>query len=147
MLIDTQAGAEHPEKAELYGDMIDAWVTVGPGDELATIIAGIILDDPTLNAQWIARWQSRPKELLREPGRCLLERESLVERLGEIECPALVIHGTEDSAIAPELGELMNNALPGADKVVVIEGAAHAANLTHPDEANAAILAFLRSLS
>lgn len=147
ILIDTQAGAEHPEKAELYGDMIEAWVTVGPGDELANIIAGIILDDPALNAEWIARWQARPKELLREPGRCLLERESLVDRLGEIPCPALVIHGSEDSAIGPELGDLLSAGLVGSDKVVVIEGAAHAANLTHPDEVNAAILPFLRSLA
>lgn len=147
ILIDTQAGAEHEEKVELYTDLIEAWVEVGPGDELANVVAGIILDEPTLNAEWIARWQSRPRELLREPGRCLLERESLLERLAEIRCPALVIHGSADSAIAPELAEAMSAGLSGSDGVLVIEGAAHAANLTHPEPVNAAILPFLRGLS
>lgn len=146
VLIDTQAGAEHEEKVELYTDLIEAWVQVGPGDELATVVAGIILDDPELNAQWIARWQSRPHDLLREPGRCLLERENLLDRMGSITCPALVIHGTEDSAIAPELAEAMSAALPGSDGVVMIPGAAHAANLTHPDQVNAALVEFLRVL-
>ena len=147
VLIDTQAGAEHAEEVELYRDLIEAWVRVGPGDELANVVAGIILDEPALNAEWIARWQSRPHDLLSEPGRCLLERESLLDRMGEITCPALVLHGSEDSAIAPELAEAMSDALPGSHGVVVIEGAAHAANLTHPEPVNAALLAFLRGLS
>ena len=50
---------------------------VGPGDELANVVAGIILDAPALNTEWIARWQSRPHDLLSEPGRCLLERALL----------------------------------------------------------------------
>lgn len=146
VLIGTQAGAEHEEKVELYTDLIEAWVQVGPGDELANVVAGIILDDPGLNAQWIARWQARPHDLLREPGRCLLERENLLDRMRAITCPALVIHGSDDSAIAPELAEAMSAALPGSDGVVMIAGAAHAANLTHPEQVNAAIVPFLRAL-
>ncbi|GAA0619979.1 alpha/beta fold hydrolase [Sporichthya brevicatena] len=147
ILIDTQAGAENPDKVDLYADLIEAWATVGPGDDLANIVAGIILDDPDLNRQWIARWQSRPHETIREPGRCLLERESLVDRLGDITCPALVIHGDNDSAIELERAEEMSARLSGSDGVVVVRGGAHAANLTHPEPVNAAILKFLRSLS
>ncbi len=147
VLIDTQAGAEHPEKAELYGDMIEAWVTVGPGDELANIVAGIIIDDQAENARWIPRWQSGRHELVKEAGVCLLTRDSILDRLGEITCPALVIHGDNDTAIEMDKAEAMSAALPGSDGVVVIEGAAHAANLTHPEPVNAALLPFLRSLS
>ncbi len=146
VLIDTQAGAEHPDKVELYGDMIEAWVTVGPSNELAKIVAGIIIDDPVENPRWIAKWQSGRHELVREAGVALLERESLLERLGEITCPALVIHGDNDSAIELDKAEAMSAALTGSDGVVVIEGAAHAANLTHPEPVNAVLLPFLRSL-
>lgn len=146
VLIDTQAGAEHPDKVEMYGEMIEAWVTVGPGDELANIVAGIIIDDPAENPRWIAKWQSGRHELVREAGVCLLERESVLERLGEITCPALVIHGDNDSAIELDKAEAMSAALPGSAGVVVIEGAAHAASLTHPEPVNAALLPFLRAL-
>jgi pimeloyl-ACP methyl ester carboxylesterase len=147
VLIDTSAVAETAEKAELYGDMIEAWVTVGPGDELANIVAGIIIDDPVENSRWIAKWQSGRHELVKEAGVCLLTRESLMDRLGEITCAALVIHGSNDGAIEPEKAEAMSAALPGSAGVVVIEGAAHAANLTHPEPVNAALLPFLRGLS
>ena len=147
VLIDTQAGAEHPEKVELYGDMIEAWVTVGPGDELANIVAGIIIDDEVENSRWIAKWQGSGRHaLVREAGRCLLERESVLDRLDEITCPALVIHGDNDSAIELEKGEELSAGLSGSTGVVVIEGAAHASNLTHPEPVNAALLPFLRGL-
>lgn len=146
VLIDTQAGAEDPDKVEIYQGMIAAWVTEGPGDNLAEVVAGIIIDHPDHSPAWIAKWQARPKELLLEPGRCLLGRDDVTDRLGEITCPALVIHGTEDAGIGVDLAERLAAGLPGCDGVVAIEGAPHAANLTHPDEVNPTLLAFLRGL-
>jgi len=84
--------------------------------------------------------------LLREPGRCLLGRDDITDRLGEIGCPAFVVHGTEDGAIDMELARTMAAGLSGCAGVVPIAGAAHAANLTHPDLVNPPLLAFLRGL-
>lgn len=58
----------------------------------------------------------------------------------------MVIHGTEDGAIGMDLAERLAAGLPGCDGVVAIEGAAHAANLTHPEQVNPPLLAFLRGL-
>jgi 3-oxoadipate enol-lactonase len=147
VLIDTQAGSEDPEKIPLYQGMLEVWATEGPSDALAEVVAGIIIADPDHNPYWIAKWQAWPHELIVEPGRCLLERDDdLLSRLGEITCPALVIHGTEDTAIPVSDAEQLAAALPGADGLVIVEGAAHASNLTHPDQVNPPLLAFLRML-
>lgn len=146
VLIDTSAGAEDPDQVELYADMIDAWVNVGPGEELARIIAGIIIDDPVLDDIWIAKWKARDRALLAEPGRCLLERDDISDRLGEITCPALVLHGTEDGAFSMDVAEALAAGLSGSAGVVPIVGAAHASNLSHPDQVNPPLLAFLRGL-
>ena len=66
-------------------------------------------------------------------------------RLGEITCPALVVHGTEDTALTMEHAEAMAAALVGCGGVVKVSGA-HAANLTNPEPVNAAILDFLAGL-
>ena len=66
-------------------------------------------------------------------------------RLGEITCPALVVHGTDDTAITMEHAEAMAAALVGCGGVVKV-GGAHAANLTNPEPVNAAILDFLAGL-
>jgi len=145
ILLDTAAAAEHPEVAAGYQQMIDTWTTVGPVDELAEIIANIIIADPAENAVWIAKWQARPKELLTQAGACLLSRDDITDRLGGITCPALVIHGTDDTAITMDKAETLAAGLVGCGGVVTV-GGAHAANLTNPEPVNAAILEFLAGL-
>ena len=146
VLIDTQAAAEHPAKVALYQQMLDAWVSEGPSDALAEVVAGIIIDDPALHGRWIAKWKARPPEILLEPTRCLLERDDITDRLAEIKCRALVIHGTKDVAIEMEAAQRLAAGLSGCREVVSVEGAAHASNLTHPDQVNPPLLAFLRGL-
>ena len=63
-----------------------------------------------------------------------------------IRVPALVIHGTQDRAIAPERARAMAAALPRA-QWVDIEGAGHAPNLTPAVPVNAAMQAFLGTLA
>lgn len=145
ILLDTGPHAEHAEVAAGYQQMIDTWAAVGPVDELADIIANIIIAEPEENARWIAKWKARPQELIVEAGRCLLSRDDITDRLGEITCPALVVHGTEDTAIGMDYAEALANGLVGCGGVVKV-GGAHAANLTNPEPVNAAILEFLAGL-
>ena len=145
ILLDTQAGAEQPDKVIAYQGMIDTWAAVGAVDELAAAVASIIIDQPGENERWIAKWKAMPKESIVEPGRCLLGREDIPDRLGEITCPALVVHGLADTAIEMALAERLSDGLAGSRGVVQVPGA-HAANLTHPEPVNAAIIEFLASL-
>jgi 3-oxoadipate enol-lactonase len=146
ILIDTQSGVEDPERLPAYRQMQQTWLQAGPVEELAQAIAGLIIGDPQLNEVWIEKWRKLPRESMKAPGDCLFDRDDITDRLGEIACPALVIHGTADISIEIELAERLCRDLPGCERIVRIEGAPHASNLTHPAEANEAILAFLRGL-
>jgi 3-oxoadipate enol-lactonase len=145
ILLATQSGLEDPANVPVYQGMLDDWVTNGPSDELVAIVADIIIADPAENRRWIAKWKARPKELMREPGRTLLERDDVTDRLSEINAPAVVIHGTDDTAIPMERAEELAGALSGAGGVVKVPGT-HAANLTHPEAVNPAIAEFLAGL-
>jgi pimeloyl-ACP methyl ester carboxylesterase len=145
ILLDTQAGVEDPALAEGYDQMRDVWLSAGPVDELAATVADIIIAEPAANAVWIAKWQARPKELFEEPYRTLMTRDDISDRLGEITAPALVVHGTDDTAISMERAEALAAGLIGAGPVVAV-GGAHAANLTNPAPVNAAIVEFLAAL-
>jgi 3-oxoadipate enol-lactonase len=60
------------------------------------------------------------------------------DRLGEISAPTLAIAGAEDPATTGEMMRELAEGIPGA-QFVVISGAAHLPNATHPDEVNAAL--------
>lgn len=145
ILLSTQAGTEDPVLAQGYDQMRDTWVTAGPVPELTDVVANIIIADPAHNPAWIAKWEQRPKEWFAQPYTTLMTRDDVTDRLGEITCPALVVHGTEDTAIPMERAEALAAGLPGAGPVVAV-GGAHAANLTNPEPVNAAIVEFLASL-
>lgn len=148
ILIDTQAGVEEPEAQEQYRGMMEA---LAHGDEqtrsgVFDIVADLIMGDETLNAEWKARWMADEPERILQPGTCLLERDDITDRLGEIDCPAIVFHGTEDQAIPMHKAELLRAELPDCRDLVPVEGAGHAANLTHPGGVNPHVRSFLEAL-
>jgi 3-oxoadipate enol-lactonase len=145
ILIDTQAGVDDDDTLAAYRQMLDTWVNVGPIDELTEIVANIIIADPDENGRWIAKWKQWPTAPMEQAGACLLERDDITDRLGEITCPALVIHGTADTAISMERADALAAGLSGSGPVVAVPGA-HASNLTHPEPCNEAIVGFLAGL-
>jgi len=146
VLIDTQAGVEDPQRLPAYRQMQQTWLQAGPVDELVDAIAALIIGQPELNRVWIEKWRKLSPASMQEPAETLFGRDDITGRLGEIDCPALVIHGTADISIEMPLAEQLCEGLSGCSGVVRIEGGTHASNLTHPAEANAALLGFLRGL-
>ncbi len=145
ILLDTQAGVDDAETTAANDAMNHIWLTEGPTDDLAAIVAGIIIDDEAHNSHWIAKWKARDRESFREPYQCLSTRDDITDKVAAISCPALVVHGTEDTAITMDRAQALADLLPGCDGVVEVAGA-HAVNLTNPEPVNAAIVAFLDGL-
>ncbi len=145
ILLDTESGVPSPETMVAENGMVDMWLSVGPVDDLANAVAALIIDDPHENAKWVSKWQAADPQGLREPAACLHGRDDITARLGEITCPALVVHGVDDHAIEMDKAEVLAAGLPGSSGVVRVPGA-HAANLTHPGPVNEAISAFLAGL-
>lgn len=65
-----------------------------------------------------------------------------LDRLADMSCPTLVIHGDEDLITLPAYNRRVANAIPDAD-LSVVERAGHLAFLEQPDGVNAGIAAFL----
>jgi len=145
ILIDTQPGKDDPEKAAGYDQLIDAWTAPGgPPQQVKDTVGAMILgpgcDDP---GRWMDAAAAIPAATIRQVYATLMTREDdVTPRLDEITMPALVVHGSQDLAIDLDTAKWFSGELPNAE-LVVVEGAGHAANLTHPDEVNPAIEAFL----
>jgi 3-oxoadipate enol-lactonase len=148
ILISTQAGTEASEKVASYESMLEVWEAQGLNDQLGEMIAAIILGNEWPGrAGWIAKWRQRPRSLLRPAFNALVGREDINDRLGEIKAPTLVIHGAADPAIDIERAQRLCSELANCRPLIIIEGAGHGCNLTHPAPVNLAVQQFLAELA
>jgi len=151
VLIDSQAGQEDPAVAPGYEQIHQTWLEHGPGP-VQEVVASIILGPGQWDG-WYAKWSEQytqwaPDDLaqLTWPFRCLMDRDDITGRLAGITCPTLIVHGTADAGIPLARAETVRDGLGGPITFVLVEGAPHASNVTHPDEVNQAILGFLSGL-
>ena len=151
VLIDSQAGTEEEASRPGYEQLHQLWLDQGPGP-VQEVVSAIILGPGRWDG-WYATWaeqyaQWAPDNLsqLTWAFRCLMDRDDITGRLGEVGCPALVIHGSQDAAISLARAEQMRDGLAGPTTFTLVDGAPHAANVTHPDAVNAEILNFLHGL-
>jgi pimeloyl-ACP methyl ester carboxylesterase len=145
VLIDTQSGIEDPETLPLYNALHDEWVANGPGavqEAIASLIFGPGIDaDP-----WYDKWHAQERAAFSVPFRTLVDRDEITDRLPEIMQPTLILHGSADAAIPVWRAEQLRDGIAGPTELVVVEGGGHAANMSNPDEVNAAIVDFLQRL-
>ena len=142
-LIDTQAGTEDPAARPAFEAINAEWNANGPA-AVQDAVAGIILGPGNAWDPWFAKWAAAPRDSLDEPLRCLFDREDITDRLVEIACPAIVIHGDADQAIPLARAEILAQGLAGCESLVVVAGGPHACNLSHPDQVNGPLSDFLR---
>lgn len=144
ILIDTQSGTEDPAVAPAYEQLHQTWLEHGP-EPVQEIVSQIILG-PGQWDDWYAKWAAAPRDAFNDAFRCLMDRDDITGRIGEIRCPALIVHGTADAAIPLAKAEELRAGLGGPAEFVAIDGGPHASNLTHADQVNEAVLAFMRGL-
>jgi pimeloyl-ACP methyl ester carboxylesterase len=145
VLIATQGGVDGEEVYDNFRGLKAEWsangpLSAGPG------LAQMLINAPEEDARWLEKWRAAPRARLGPCIDTLIARDDISGRLGEIACPALVIHGAGDHAIPEALGRKLAEALPDSRGFVSVPGAAHAPNLTHPAPVNLAIERFLAKL-
>ncbi len=146
VMIDSEAGVNTAEEIAGYQGMADMWVAEGPIPDLAAGIAALILGDGVASESWIQRWRSRPPAWFTFPFNCLVGRDDVTDRLGEIACPTLVFHGDADASISVERGKELADGVQNLAEFVVIPGAPHASNMSHPEVVNTRMQEFLKGL-
>ncbi|GAB3672436.1 alpha/beta fold hydrolase [Salinisphaera aquimarina] len=147
VLIDTQARPEPAERIDTHQKTLAAWREHGLTDAMADNTALRILGEGFADTDaWKAKWRQFTADNVYFLYNALDTRDDVSDRLGEIDVPALVIHGEADRAITLERAQDMAARLTQSE-LVVIEGAGHAANLTHPDAVNPPLVAFLAKIT
>ena len=144
VLVDTEAEALSGEDRTHYQALFDAAIAMGLSGEVGDALEMVLFAPGYADARyWRGKWASKPITAWMGAKDCLFERDSIVDRLGEITCPSIVFHGDADMAIPLERGRLVSDSLSGSSTFVVVPGAGHTSNLEAPAVVNPALLDFL----
>jgi pimeloyl-ACP methyl ester carboxylesterase len=150
ILIDTQAGPEDPNRAPLYEASAEVAVADGWNEDLlgtATLFLFGASASEELKRRWIERWMAQPTFDGVQVIHTATRRDDITGRLGEIEAPAIVIHGEEDVAIEMEKAEELARGLPNLVEMVRIPAAGHSSTVENSDAVTEAMERFLQKVS
>jgi pimeloyl-ACP methyl ester carboxylesterase len=148
VLIDTSAEVEDPETLARYREFRSAMEAEdGIPEQLGRDTIGLFYApsfmerEPEAVEIHIDRETKLPATAAVEGMRVLIDRDTVVDRLGEIRVPTLVIHGELDAAILMERAEQMAAGIPGAE-LIRVPDAGHTTPLEAPDVVNQALAGF-----
>jgi pimeloyl-ACP methyl ester carboxylesterase len=153
VLLDTSAGPENPETLPGYEALREMLVS---GDDAARGRAA----DAAQMVLYGQTWRERNPEglahekqlmLAHDPAgldlacRAVFDRSDVLDRLGEVTAPTLVICGEEDTATPPERAQEIAGAIDGAELVMIPE-AGHHSPIENPRPVTEALERFLARL-
>ena len=121
------AAAGEPERAARLW-LETPIMTLHGNPAAAPVVEAIVLDNATLFG-----YASNPDQPLDPPA---------LGRLGEIDCPVLILVGERDMPHITDVALLLSRGVPGAE-LVTVPGAGHLLNLDARDQFNERLLAFL----
>lgn len=148
VLVGTSVKPLSAEELAGYGQLAQNWIAMGPVGPIADVVLGIQFAGTDYDgSRFIARWQSKPPAAWAGAWQAILHgRDDITDRMKEIACPVAVVHGTVDAAFSLDIARETAGMVADSRGLTVIEGAPHAAPLTHPKEFVDALRSFMKGL-
>ncbi len=147
VLLDSHAGAETAWKKAKYSLMALGVRALGVRALLPAILPLFFAPEtfrrrPELVAEYRGRFAAADVPSMLQGLETLKRRDSVVDRLGEIDAPALVVVGARDRSLPPPCSRQIAAGLPRAT-YVEIPAAGHLASLEQPERVTREVLEFL----
>lgn len=149
-LLETSADPEPPENIPRYRLLTAASRVIGLSVVTAPVMkimfGKTFLTDPARAAEreeWRAELKKNQRTIYRAVNG-VIERKPILDELGDIRCPTLIMVGDEDVATKPAKAERIHQAIPGS-RLLRIPNAGHSSTVEQPELVNRALLEFLAS--
>jgi 3-oxoadipate enol-lactonase len=145
-ILGSSAAAESPEQREAFlalGQAFSAGGSSGPPEAVLDAIIATCYGAGFDSAGWRERLRAWPAEQVDFALSALVERDDIVGRLGEIQAPVLVMHGSEDASYSPSHGRQIADGVPNSADFVLVDGGAHFLSATDPGRVNEALRGFM----
>jgi pimeloyl-ACP methyl ester carboxylesterase len=143
----TQAGKLAEDGAEAFKAIIAEWQREGATEAKLQFLTGLILGPGVDDSYWRKHWATFTPSQLDDAVSALYSIDELYDRLHEVVVPTLTIHGLADVSTPYQRAERVAREVPDSRGITLIEGGPHAVNISHPQQVNSALSAFLAELT
>jgi 3-oxoadipate enol-lactonase len=143
----TQAGKLDEEAVGPFKALMSEWIARGATEDTLQFLVDLILGPGVDPTYWRACWKRLTSAQLDDALSALYSIDELYARLREVVVPLCTIHGLADVSTPHPLAERVAREVPNPRGITLIENGPHAVNLSHPAEVNAALQAFLDTLT
>lgn len=149
ILLDTHAGTESMTRKFKYWAMVAVSRVIGTTPLIPQVIRMFFSSytregNPELVHEWRERFSSVSVNTIVHTVAALTSRDSVVEQLGKIELPALVVVGESDNPTPPVYSREIVAALPNGT-LLEVSNAGHLSNLEQPAVVTTAMVSYLKS--
>jgi len=149
VLIETSAQKEpNVFKYTLLNTLVKLLGIEAVSDRVMPIMFGqTFLNDPNRvweKNEWKAYLESNSKSITKAV-KGIINRNDVVQELKKINCPVLVLVGTEDIATVPEKAEFIHSQIPQS-QLRYIQNAGHSSSIEEPEQVNHYLDEFLGAL-
>lgn len=141
-LISTRSEIDEEAVQASFRGLKTEWAANGAAN-VAANLADFLLGARYDASKWIDQWRAMGAEHFEHAIDALVGRDDITPRLHEITHASIVFHGTADAAIEPVCGSALAHRLPNCKDFVLVDGAGHTPNLTHPEAVNPYLRDFL----
>lgn len=148
-LIDTSAGPEDPEKVRKYRLLATIFGFFGLRPLLGQVApimftpAFLLTDQGSATVEtWARELATQDRKGVKKAIGGVVDRAAILDEIGAITAPTLVIVGSEDVATPVAKAEVITAAIPGS-RLDVLAGVGHVSTLEDPARINALMTAFL----
>jgi pimeloyl-ACP methyl ester carboxylesterase len=141
-LLATRSGTDDAQTIDNFRALNTEWKANGSAN-VQPMLEQVLLG-PNVNPEpWVSNWRTMGRNDMAYPLETLMGRDDITDKLGSLTCPSIVIHGTDDIAIAIDHGRQLAQGLPACKGFHDIAGAGHAVNLASPSLVTGIIQDFL----
>ena len=152
ILLDTSAGPEDPEKVSQYRLLAKVYRVLG----IAPVRGKVepLMFSPSVVAsgaskaiaeEWMGQLKKVPRSGMTKAIRGVTDREPIVDEIGSITAPTLVIVGADDTATPLAKAEVIAATIPGA-QLEVVPDAGHSSTIEQPEAVTRLMSDFLTSV-
>ncbi len=152
-LLDTSAHPERLRSRLRYGALFGLVRLAGyrPVKQtvLKLLLGPVMLNDPGRRdevVEWGRRLTSNDRMAMVRFGRGIIRRAGVLDRLGDLRTPTLVLVGEHDAVTPPSRSKRMAAAIPDAE-LVVVPNSGHLSAVEQPAAVSSALQAFLSAVA